>query len=52
MGIVDFAIPIIINGLYLGAVMAGQVLAGDMSGAEEKLERIVTENSFPHYPGH
>ena len=51
MGIVDFAIPIIINGLYLGAVMAGQVLAGDMSGAEEKLERIVTENSFPALSG-
>lgn len=42
MGIVDFAIPIIVNGLYLGAVMAGQLIVSD---TPEKLERIVTEES-------
>jgi len=43
MGIVDFAIPIIVNGLYLGAVMAGQLLVSDTA---EKLERIVAEDSY------
>lgn len=39
-GLIDFAIPIIIDGLYLGALMAGQVLL-DCDNSEEKPERIL-----------
>ena len=45
MGIIDFAIPIIVNDLYLGAIMAGQLLIIDNN--EKTLERIITEDSFP-----
>lgn len=38
-GLVDFAIPIIVDGQYLGAVMAGQVLIKEND--KEKLEQIV-----------
>lgn len=42
--LVDFAIPIIVEGDYLGAVMAGQVLVD--KGDKEKLELIVNEKQF------
>ena len=45
MGIVDFAIPIIVNDLYMGAVMAGQLLISDYK--TNSLERIVSVDSFP-----
>ncbi len=44
MGIVDFAVPIIVNGQYLGAVMAGQVLL-DTDNDKDLLEQIVGEKS-------
>lgn len=40
-GIVDFAIPIIVDNLYLGAFMAGQVLL-DQYDSENKLEYILS----------
>ena len=40
-GLIDFAAPIIVDGQYLGAVMAGQVLVAEAD--QEKLERIVNE---------
>lgn len=40
MGIVDFAVPIIVEDQYLGAVMAGQVLLHDDKG-KAKLEQIL-----------
>lgn len=44
MGIVDFAIPITVNGQYLGAVMGGQVLLDD--NADEKyLEKITSQKT-------
>lgn len=46
MGIVDFAIPIIIDDIYMGAVMAGQLIVNDCD--KDKLECIVSEKSF-HY---
>lgn len=39
-GLIDFAIPIIIDGLYLGALMAGQVLL-DCDNSEKMPERIL-----------
>lgn len=39
MGLVDFAIPIIMEGNYIGAVMAGQVLVSN--DVEKELEHIV-----------
>lgn len=42
MGIVDFAVPIIVNGQYLGAVMAGQVLL-EKESEKELLEKIINE---------
>lgn len=51
-GIVDFAIPIIINGLYFGAVMAGQVLVSDINNKQDNLERIVLEDSVPSLSGY
>lgn len=39
MGLVDFAVPIIIEENYLGAIMAGQVFVGD-SNKESNLERV------------
>lgn len=41
-GLVDFAIPIILNDRYLGAVMAGQVFMKHKS-EEAELERIVND---------
>lgn len=41
-GVVDFAIPIIVQDKYLGAVMAGQVLTSDSN----KLEYVVDESEF------
>jgi len=41
MGLVDFAIPIIINDIYMGAVMAGQIAVKD----KNNLERIVAERN-------
>lgn len=46
MGIVDFAIPIIASGLYMGAVMAGQLRIDDNDN--EQLECIVSEKSNYH----
>lgn len=40
-GIVDFAIPIIVDNLYLGAFMAGQVLL-DQNDSENELEYILS----------
>ena len=40
MGVLDLAIPIIVDGQYIGAVMGGQVLIKDDS-EKESLERIV-----------
>lgn len=39
-GLVDFAIPLIVDGLYLGALMAGQILL-DSDNSENKPERIL-----------
>jgi len=39
-GIIDLAIPIILNDLYIGAFMAGQVLL-DNEGDSDKLERML-----------
>ena len=39
-GLIDFAIPIIVDGLYLGALMAGQVLL-DKESSENQPERIL-----------
>ncbi|MBP8640426.1 MAG: PocR ligand-binding domain-containing protein [Oscillospiraceae bacterium] len=39
-GLIDFAIPIIVDGLYVGALMAGQILLDDCS-SENKPERIL-----------
>lgn len=41
MGIVDFAIPITVNGQYLGAVMGGQVLV-ETEEEKECLEKITS----------
>ena len=43
-GIVDFAIPIIYNNAYLGAIMAGQVMLDDDKNTSG-LEQIYTDNS-------
>lgn len=43
MGIIDFAIPIIYNNLYIGAVMGGQVLFAPEEKAN--IERIVADQS-------
>lgn len=42
-GLVDFATPIIVNGQYLGSVMAGQVLIEEKD--KEKLEQIVNDKN-------
>ncbi|MBI9013735.1 MAG: PocR ligand-binding domain-containing protein [Clostridiales bacterium] len=42
IGVVDFAIPIIVDGQYLGALMAGQVRLEDEQN-QNKLERIVSK---------
>ena len=39
-GLIDFAIPIIVDGLYVGALMAGQVLL-DEDSSENRPERIL-----------
>jgi ligand-binding sensor protein/AraC-like DNA-binding protein len=44
MGIVDFAIPITVNGQYLGAVMGGQVLV-ENDYEKNSLEKIVSSNT-------
>lgn len=43
MGLLDFAIPIIVNEQYIGAVMAGQILVEDTE--KEYLEQIVSGRS-------
>jgi len=42
-GLVDFATPIIVNGQYLGSVMAGQVLIEEKD--KEKLEQIINDKN-------
>jgi len=42
IGVVDFAIPIVVDGQYLGALMAGQVRLEDKAN-QNKLERIVSK---------
>lgn len=42
IGIVDFAIPIVVEGQYLGALMAGQIRLENTSNNQE-LERIVSK---------
>ncbi|MBU3101954.1 MULTISPECIES: PocR ligand-binding domain-containing protein [Clostridium] len=44
VGILDFAIPIIVDGQYFGAVMAGQVIVKDKQ--KEDLEQIVNNKCF------
>ncbi|HEY5586955.1 MAG TPA: PocR ligand-binding domain-containing protein [Ruminiclostridium sp.] len=44
MGIVDFAIPITVDGQYLGAVMGGQVLVENEQD-KEFLEKITSQNT-------
>lgn len=44
MGIVDFAIPIAVDGQYLGAVMGGQVRVEDPSDMES-LEKITSQKT-------
>jgi len=44
VGILDFAIPIIVDGQYFGAVMAGQVIVKDKE--KEDLEQIVNNKCF------
>lgn len=44
MGVVDVAIPIIYNGLYVGAVMCGQILLPDAD--KEKIEKIFAKQSL------
>ena len=44
MGIVDFAIPIAVDGQYFGAVMGGQVRVEDASEVES-LERITSQKT-------
>ena len=39
-GLIDFAIPLIVDGLYLGALMAGQVLL-DSDNSDSEPERIL-----------
>jgi len=46
-GLVDFAIPIMVDGLYLGALMAGQVLL-DKENSENQPERILQGVGSPH----
>lgn len=43
MGVVDVAIPIIYQNLYIGAVMCGQILLSD--GDKGGIERIIAEQS-------
>ena len=44
VGIIDLAIPIIVDGQYFGAVMAGQVIVKDKE--KENLEQIVNNKYF------
>lgn len=44
-GIVDIAIPIIVDNQYIGAIMAGEVKLNDQK-LEESLERICVHTSF------
>ncbi len=44
MGIVDFAIPIAVDGQYLGAVMGGQVRVEDLSEMDS-LEKITSQKT-------
>lgn len=41
MGLLDFAVPLIVGDQYIGAILAGQVLIGD-EAEKESLEKIVT----------
>ncbi|MGV8982440.1 PocR ligand-binding domain-containing protein [Clostridium sp.] len=43
LGVLDFAIPIIVDGRYFGAVMGGQVIVSDEE--KETLEQIVNNNT-------
>lgn len=45
IGLVDFAIPIIVHGQYIGAVMAGQIRLKDKN-EEKKLEKIVNDQYY------
>ena len=46
-GIVDVAVPIVINNVYLGAVMFGQVRLANSTSLEGKVKRLMGEfNSF------
>lgn len=53
VGLVDIAIPIIVNDQYLGALMAGQVMAKE-AGGDQELEWIVSKkhqtmiDSYPY----
>ncbi|MBW9156885.1 PocR ligand-binding domain-containing protein [Clostridium tagluense] len=44
VGVLDFAIPIIVDGQYFGAVMAGQVIVKEKE--KENLEQIVNNKYF------
>lgn len=43
MGIIDLAVPIIVNGKYIGALIGGQIRISD-AGDENKPEQIVAPN--------
>lgn len=46
MGILDLAVPIVLDGVYTGAIMAGQVVLSD-DGEQSGLERIVETATVP-----
>lgn len=50
MGIVDLAVPIIVEDQYLGAVMAGQVLLDDERGSDNLEQIIQQQYGSPDFP--
>lgn len=48
MGILDLAVPIVLEGMYTGAIMAGQVVLSD--DGQSGLERIVETSTIPLDP--
>ncbi|HHU43930.1 MAG: PocR ligand-binding domain-containing protein [Bacillota bacterium] len=46
MGLVDFAIPVVLNGTYVGAVMAGQIRLKGEAGELERVTNIQNEHKI------
>lgn len=46
MGLIDFAIPITLNGAYVGAVMAGQIRLKDNNNALERVTSLQNEKEI------